>query len=459
MSDPANGRPTQFHAVPLDERAVDSQGRTLPWALEWHEDHPNARHQKRQPEEKGPFGKSTGRNGSSRIRTTTPAKKENPTMDAFELAMKHDLQKNAEEARLQSIASSRAQNDGSITSHHPPPSMYKEPTQAILYGFSPSTQWAAISFYENVSSGMICEDYERGPPSERRKFPNQFSTAANIRPRALTKAESVLSRQYSGGKCWIKVTFDSAEAAERAIYYSPHLLQGHWVYAQLFHGAGPEVDEPIPMREEDRGGGLHGASRHAHRPSQTLGSSFAQNSVYSRGGANTFSRSFNGNTTTEAEAQPATGPSSPSSSATASSATATGPTVDYPDLRNRHSKQPSTPTMNNNSNDNITRSDGQAATLEPSAPARNPHFFTHFPDVPRTVLRPSQEAFLPHPTWFEATMARLSGAGWLPGDMIGEGVPRLENGNFDWTRASLYWKVFYWIDSHLGTDFCGMKDE
>lgn len=381
-------------------------------------------------------------------------------MDAFELAMIHDYQKAAEEARLQSIASSRAQNDGNTTSHHPPPSMYKEPTQVILYGYSPSTQWAAISFYENVSSGIICEDYERQPPSERRKFPNQFSTASNIRPRALTKTESVLARKYSGGNCWIKVTFDSAEAAERAIYYSPHLLQGHWVYAQLFHGAGPEVDQPIPMREEDRGGGLQGASRPAHRPSQTLGSSFAQNnSKSSRGGANTLPRSFTGNTTTEAEARPATGPSSPTSSDTASSATATGSTVEYPDLRNRNSKRPPNLTTNTNSDDNSTRSDGQAATLEPSTPARNPHFFTHFPDVPRTVLRPSHEAFLPHPSWFEATMARLSAAGWFPGDMIGDGVPRLENGDFDWTRASLYWKVFYWIDSHLGTDFCGMKDE
>lgn len=37
MSDLANGRPTQFHGVPLEERAVDSQGRTLPWSLEHHE--------------------------------------------------------------------------------------------------------------------------------------------------------------------------------------------------------------------------------------------------------------------------------------------------------------------------------------------------------------------------------------------------------------------------------------
>lgn len=390
------------------------------------------------------------------MRTTTPAKKENPTVDGFERAMKHDLHKAAEEARLQSIASSRSQNDGSTTAHHPLPSTIKEPTEVMLSGYSPSTQWAAISFYENVSCGMICEDYEREPPSEQRKFPNRFNSASNIRPRSLTKAESALARKYRGGNCWIKVTFDSAEAAERAIYNSPHLLQGYWVYAQLFHGVGPEADKPHPLQEEDRRDGVL-APKPAYRPSLTLGSSIAQNNNgYSRGGASTFPRSFAGNTSTETEAQPEAGPSSLSSSATASSATATAPTVEYPNLRNRHSNKP--PATNNN-NRNESSNDGQAATLEPSPPVRNPHFFTHFPNVPRTVLRPAHEAFLPHPTWFEATMARLSAAGWLPGDMIGDGVPRLENGGFDWAKASLYWKFFYWIDSRFGTDICGMKDD
>lgn len=35
--DPDNGRPTQIHAVPWEERAVDSNGNKLPYALEWHE--------------------------------------------------------------------------------------------------------------------------------------------------------------------------------------------------------------------------------------------------------------------------------------------------------------------------------------------------------------------------------------------------------------------------------------
>lgn len=31
------GRPTQFHNVPIEERAIDSKGNRLPWSLEWPE--------------------------------------------------------------------------------------------------------------------------------------------------------------------------------------------------------------------------------------------------------------------------------------------------------------------------------------------------------------------------------------------------------------------------------------
>lgn len=37
FSDPENARPTQFHGVPEAERAVDSEGRMLPFSLEWPE--------------------------------------------------------------------------------------------------------------------------------------------------------------------------------------------------------------------------------------------------------------------------------------------------------------------------------------------------------------------------------------------------------------------------------------
>lgn len=302
---------------------------------------------------------------------------------------------------------------------------------------------------------MICEDYERDPPCERRKYQNNLSAATVVRPRALTKAESILARQYRGGDSWIKVTFDSAEAADRAIYNSPHLLQGHWVYTQLFHGAGPELDMPIPVQEEDRRQGLLGAPKPPkNRGFQTVGPSFSrQNSNSTRRQISaTVPRSFTGTITTQnqQQQQPAVNDLLPDilsqSSSTVSSATATAP-AEYPDLRNR--LPPQTPASDQQ----------QAAINSQSATNRNPKFFTHFPDVPKTTLRPAQEAFLPHPTWIESIINRLSNAGWLPGGLIGDGIPRMENGDLDWPKASIYWKIFYWIDLTFGTDFCGLKDD
>lgn len=34
--------------------------------------------------------------------------------------------------------------------------------------------------------------------------------------------------------------------------------------------------------------------------------------------------------------------------------------------------------------------------------------------------------------------------------MIGNEVPRTQTGDFDWNRASLYWKVMWWLDATFG---------
>lgn len=53
-----------------------------------------------------------------------------------------------------------------------------------------------------------------------------------------------------------------------------------YTYAQPFHGAGLEVDDPISnMREVDREQGLLCAPMPAHRPSQTLSSYIVQKSM------------------------------------------------------------------------------------------------------------------------------------------------------------------------------------
>ena len=300
-----------------------------------------------------------------------------------------------------------------------------------------------------MSGGLICEDYERQPPFERRRYQSGLSASTYVHPRALSRAEKALANCYYGGNCWIKVTFDSAEAAERAIYSSPHLIQGHWVYAEPFHGKGPDIDEPIVYRLEDREPGLLDAPRPSHRPSQTLGPSFSMSSfqdadVRRRSNA-TLPRSFTTNALSLVDEQPLVDVGSLSSS-TASAGTATGP--EYPDLNRRRSSQNAE-----------GRSSSALSTMNSGNQLqRRSSTFTHFPDLPKTQIRPASEAFLPQKSWTENVLANLPLIGGMHSDVIGSVVPRLENGEFDWAKASFYWKICYWLDTHLGTDLCGMKE-
>ena len=388
-----------------------------------YRDHPNARGQKRHIEEKGPFGKSTRRKGSSRTRTATPAKKENPTLDGFEKALSYTLTQEAQSQ--QDTPTSRLQNEGNLASQHTM-SVHKQPTQVMMYGYSSESQWAALDFYEKCSYGMICEDYARDPPAAAKRYPTTFSSPHRRRP--LTKTEKTMAFRYAGGESWVKVTFDSTEAAERAIERSPIQIYGHWVYAQLYRGVGPERDEPIPIQEGDRG------LRQPRQKPQTMGASYAQQANAHQDGAASLPKSFAPSTPTPADQSNDTSPSS----STATSGTATG--VEYPDLRQRNVLQP-------------------ADTEQPSQPERNPRMMRHFPDTPRTILRPASEAFLPQPTWWERQFRWLSEMGLVPGEVIGNGIPLAEDGRVDLARASFYWRFFYWIDSHFGTDFCGLRDD
>ena len=329
---------------------------------------------------------------------------------------------------------SQAQKDGSAPSNNPP-YLVKEPVEVFLYGFSPGKSYAAIDFYESISGGIICEDYDRKAPN--RRFPDIYSSPAPAR--TLTKAEKAKAARYYGGECWIKVTFDSAEAAERAMHNSPHRIEGHWVYAQEFRGVGPERDEPILVRLDD----ASQAVGPAHRPSQTLGPSFGQSTNIRGRTANTLPRSFVSYAPTSPVDDPKGNEDLSLSSSTASSATATD--VNYPDLRNRQQTQQAQQEPTTNTDGDRSLSNGRQ-TLR------------HFPDIPRTVIRPASEAFLPQPSWSEKAVSRLVKTGLIPGDFIGSGPPRLANGDFDYKMASFYWRFFFWLDNSFGTDFCGLKE-
>lgn len=387
-------------------------------------DHPSARGQKRHVEEKGPFGKSTRRKGSSRTRTTTPAKKENPTLDGFDRALKYDAQLAAEQQAANATA--RAQVDGNLVSRNTP-SHTKEPTQIMIYGYTPSRCYAAIDLYEKVSGGMICEDYPREPPSELQKYQTPLSTSWSVHSRPRTRQEMALANKYAGGNCWIKLTCDSAEAAARAVELSPRQVYGHWVYAELYNGKAPENDQPIPITEEDRSEGPFNSPRPPRKSSQTLSAAFSQHATTQKRANSTLPRNF----TSKPDFQAADNGYSASPS-TASSATATG--ADNSTLRNRHESQTEQSTV-------TTRPDEIA------------------PGIPRYILRPESEALLPQKTWWERQYQWLSAKGLIPGDFIGNQLPILDNGEFDWANASWYWRSCYWLDSHIGTDICGLKEK
>ena len=340
--------------------------------------------------------------------------------------MKFDLQKDAQ----------LRQGNASAAAETHTLSVAKEPTQIMLYGYSADTQWAAISFYETVSGGMICEDYDRDPPMERRRLHTGMEHTVNVARRTLTVEERMLAMRYSGGRCWIKVTFDSKEAADRALSSSPHPIQGHWVYAQPFRGERPEADEPIPVRDEDYDQGLIGAARPTSSKATTLGpaAGHAAATATGRSATATLPRSFTVRATDADE--PSTADAQSVTSTTASSATAT--LNDATSLRQRELST--------------------ATGLEPSARNTIPTTSKRFPDMQRTVLRPATEALLPQLPWHERVFRSLRQGGWIPEEVFGTVVPQMDNGEFDWTAASFYWKVCYWLDSILGTDMCGIKE-
>lgn len=447
----ASGRPTQFHAVPPEERAFDENGNQLPWGLEWPDDHPLARGQKRRPVETGPFGKSTRRKGSSRAtRTATPAKKETTAVDGWMRGLEEDKRRADKygDGQHNTNANASLQQEGLA------PNTSKEPVQVMLYGFSPSTQWAAVSHYERASGGMICEEYERHPPAESRRIPTTFSSPGLGPRRTLTALEKRLCMSYKGGKAWIRVTFDSAEAAERACYFSPHQVQGHWVYAELdADGVIPNNDEPIPVRQEDRQADTTSSARPSHIPShkttQSLGPAFTRTmQVQQSQTSATLPRFFTSNASPPANDSQRPDPDSGSPS-TASSATATAPDPGGDNDMTLRQRGPGVQ----------GRSDTHSA-LVPQAPSQeDKQYMKFFPNVPRTVLRPASEAFLPQPTWTQKTLRYLEDLGLIPRDVIGHAVPFTEAGEFDRANASFYWRICYWLDGTFGTDFCGLKDE
>ncbi|KAF2658407.1 hypothetical protein K491DRAFT_713581 [Lophiostoma macrostomum CBS 122681] len=437
----------QVHAVPDSDRAFDSTGRKLPWGYEYAD---ATQPQRRVPEERGPFGKRRAR-GTSRSKTATPARKEDQAsienlrfVDSLFEQTKKQEERKRESLRVRNASASlpisaSAPNLGegaalgSSFQAGASTAVAKEPTEILLYGYGNEVQWAAIDYYEKVSNGIIYEDYDRQPPNTRFDFSLSNQRAHSYR--SLHKASLRKVNEYVGGNHWIKVTFDSPEAAERACHYSPHVIQGFTVYAERYRGTGPSQGD-VPIRAL---AGSQGAS-------QTASPNTVSSTTLRYG----------------------------ESSATVSSATATGsmPASLIPP------RMASEPFLRGSGAFPIDDLDSPTETLVPQSQTAQPvatGAATSLQQQPqehnRNTLRirgakpikllPQEKAFLPAPPLWQQTLASMPIIGWVVGSnqgMIGDQVPRKEDGTFDRQNATLYWRAWYAVDSCLGTDFCGVRD-
>jgi hypothetical protein len=405
--------------------------------------------QRRIPEEKGPFGKARKR-GTSRSRTPNTkhvedtAKLENlRAIDDIFLRHKVETDKQRSLSGRNSISqvpvSASAPNlleAGGLSSSFQSGALStpatKEPKEVILYGYGHESQWAAISHFEKVSKGIIYEQYERDPRGGKYGF--SFGQQQSAQYNLLSKMAMAKVNEFVGGDHWIKVTFDSAEAAERACHYSPHNIQGYTVFAEPYRGTVPTGG--------DRAIRAMGGSSVATSPN-------TMSSTTMRLGAS-------------------------QSSATLSSATATAsiPASMPPRLVSEPLFRASGAFPWENENEAVVPTPiGPVAPVEAQNRSQGQTTGAQNGRAGRTTLRiknakvvqflPQDKAFLPAPPKWQQTLGAFPVIGWVIGSghgIIGDQVPRKEDGQFDNATASLYWRLWYMVDTCLGTDFCGVKE-
>lgn len=351
-----------------------------------------------------------------------PPKREDATMQAADMVfgnyMARQQTSNTTDApQRKMLIQDDANSNNQAALHH------KEPVEVILRGYaSPAQQYAAINHYEQLA-GRICEDYSREPPIESRRYKSELRDAALTRRLPLTKTEREKVNKIAGGEHWIKVTFESQEAASAALYASPQKILGHLVHAEPYRGMPPvESEAMFDMVDTgvfdglDRPNTLRGRHR---RPSQSR-----------HGAVQTLPRSFpglmnhNGTSTPESQASTQT---LDSGTVSASSVTISDATVTGMDTRlNGHRKEP-----------------------EPQPVPVDANLSRRIPGARIVKLLPADAALKKQPTWAERLLALIPLLGWFSGAMIGNEVPRTELGEFDMNRASLYWKIMYWLDYYF----------
>lgn len=384
--------------------------------------------------ETGSFGKSTRR---SRSRTGTPARgtKENPTLAAADKVFGEWLSQQKNENSSGGASTTRkpagvSQEDSAA----PKRTIQSTPVELILRGYrSSSQQYAAISHFEDLA-GLVLEDYPRDPPTTQRRYKSDLRDPAYTRRRHLTADERALVNRADGGEHWVKVTFETAEAANAAMYASPQRILGHLVYAEPYRGVPLARDEACPdtgdLFADGAAPGVAGLSRSQSVPAN-VGEAGPRRMGGSGGG---LPQSFSSRLL-----DLSTAPESHRTSDTLDTATLSpsrGSTITAIDPFSASTSFP-----------------GAASTTaaEPiEIPPEDSIFCRRIPTARRARLLPAEQALLPQQSVMQRFVGAVPFINWFGGSMIGNEVPRTETGEFDWNRASLYWKLIWWLDATFG---------
>lgn len=369
----------------------------------------------------------------SRSRTGTPAKKEDATVRNADEIFGRWKATHASPDKNNNASQSPTEGDNSeeAPAASQAQTLRREPTEVILRGYrAPNQQYAAIDRYEKIA-GRICEDYSREPPQQARRYKLDLKNAMLASRQALTPEERAKVNRGDGGDHWVKVTFESAQAAEAAFFSSPQNVQGHLVYAEPYRGIPPARDEPIPDAVNSADGIFSAAlARSNSNLRQRRGVEGEDNDDPFTSGSSRLNANI-----------------SPPHSQTSTRTISTG-------------------TVNETaSTDTLTH---------PITPGRTPGTPAQWPQTPKTPgaggdagdewttgkvrarkmrLQNADLALLPQMSLAQRVTSAVPFLKWFTGSMIGSEVPRTDAGEFDWDRASLYWKVIWWMDKTFG--LCG----
>ncbi|KAI8959730.1 hypothetical protein F5Y11DRAFT_332208 [Daldinia sp. FL1419] len=422
-------RPLILHNVPDEELYTGDDGIQRPYAMyfpEGERQRPLPRTRAREITESGSFGKSTRR---SRSRTgSAPAKREDATMHSADKIFSNYIASrqqapNATAATTSTASTQRkptylgqttAQSQEDSASATQASTYRKEPVEVILRGYSsPAQQYAAINHYEQLA-GRICEDYSREPPIESRRYKSDLRDPALTRRQPLSAPERAKVSRVASGEHWVKITFESSEAADAAMYASPQKIMGHLVYAEPYRGLPPKEDAAVLDVVGDIG------MMDPFRPN-TFRNVPKKPSQLRSDGAATFPKVFPPQTVERAANLHDSPPGSQDSTQTMDTATASTVTV-------------------------------TAIPQEPPAdvePVDNT-FCRRIPQAKRARLLPADQALAPQLTWQQKLLIYIPLIGWFGGSMIGSEVPRNDLGDFDFNKASLYWKLMFYLDLWFG---------